>query len=126
MTLSRLGNYSQIIPYMYYTSSDIQQMAGLMHAKLQEMIKAKKDIQNALFIQATSSEAMSLAMNTVPQSLVTKLKTIGKQYLNKTSKKDVDIMCVAMAVGTILKELDNGNTSYVTNSAIASLMNELQ
>ena len=111
---------------MYYTSSDIQQMAGLMHAKLQEMIKAKKDIQNALFIQATSSEAMLLAMNTVPQSLVTKLKTIGKQYLNKTSKKDVDIMCVAMAVGTILKELDNGNTAYVTNSAIASLMNELQ
>ncbi len=125
MVLSRLGNYSQII-HMYYTSSDIQQMAGLMHAKLQEMIKAKKDIQNALFIQATSSEAMSLAMNTVPQSLVTKLKTIGKQYLNKTSKKDVDIMCVAMAVGTILKELDNGNTAYVTNSAIASLMNELQ
>ena len=111
---------------MYYTAKDVQQMAGLMQAKLHDLIQTKKSIQNSLFVQATSSEAMALAANTVPQSLVSKLKTIGRQYLNNTPKKDFDIVCVAMAVGTILKELDNGNTSYVTNSAIASLMNELQ
>lgn len=111
---------------MYYTATDVQQMDGLMRAKSPDIIQAKKSIQNSLFAQATSSEAIALAANTVPQSLVNKLKTIGRQYLNNTPKKDVDIVCVAMAVGTILKELDNGNTFYVTNSAIASLMNELQ
>lgn len=111
---------------MYYTASNVQEMAGLMRAKLTDMIQAKKDIQNSLYAQATSSEAMALAMNTVPASLVSKLKSIGKQYLKGTARKDVDVLCVSMAVGTIIKELDNGNTSHVTNAAIASLMNELQ
>ena len=93
---------------MYYTASNVQEMAGLMRAKLTEMIQAKKDIQNSLLAQATSSEAMALAMNTVPASLVSKLKTLGRQYLNKTARKDVNVLCVAMAVGTIIKELDNG------------------
>lgn len=111
---------------MYYTATDVQQMVGLMHARWYDIAQTKKSMQYFLSQVATSSEAKALAANTVPKSLVTTLKTIGRLYLSYTPKKDFDIACVAMAVGTILKELDNGNISYVTNSAIASLMNELQ
>lgn len=49
----------------------------------------------------------------------------GKYYLVKTQKTDSDIFCVALAVGTILKELNDGDTSYVSNQSIANYMNEL-
>lgn len=111
---------------MFYSALDVQQMNCLLSAKLLEMIQAKKDIQNSVLPRVTTAESWSLAMNTVPKTLIDKVMDVGKEYLNKTAKKDADYLCIAMAVGTILKELDNGNTTYVSYSGLASLMNELQ
>lgn len=72
---------------MHYTESDLQQMTGLLQAKLLDMIQAKKDIQNAVLPSVSSAESWALAMNTVPQSLVDKVMNEGKKYLNKTEKK---------------------------------------
>lgn len=111
---------------MHYTESDLQQMTGLLQAKLLDIIQAKKDIQNSVLPNVSSAESLALAMNTVPQSLVDKVMNEGKKYLDKTEKKDADYLCVAMAIGTILKELDNGNTTYVSYLGLATLMNTLQ
>ncbi len=108
---------------MRYTEFDIPRLSSLVNISF--AIQAKKDIQNQLFAQATQSEAIQLSRDIVPESLVSKLKSITRSYLNRTSRSAVDVYAVALAAGTIIKELDNGNTRHVTNSAIANLMNEI-
>ncbi len=48
----------------------------------------------------------------------------GKLRLAKIQKTETNIFCIALAVGTILKELHE-DTSYVSNQAIANYMNQL-
>ena len=108
---------------MRYTEFDIPRLSSQVNISF--TIQAKKDIQNQLFAQATQSEALQLSQDIVPQSLVSKLKSITRSYLNKTSRNAVNVYAVAIAAGTIIKELDNGNTRHVTNSAIDNLMNEI-
>ena len=108
---------------MRYTEFDIPGLSSQVNISF--AIQAKKDIQNQLFAQATQAEDLQLSRDIVPESLVTKLKSISRSYLNRTNKNAADVYAVALAAGTIIKELDNGNTRHVTSSAIANLMNEI-
>ncbi len=108
---------------MQFTEYDIPALSRQLNINF--AIQAKKDIQNQLFVQATQTEALQLARNIVPESLIVKLMSISRSYLNRTRKSSVDVYAVALAAGTIIKELDNGNTKHVTNAAIAALMNNL-
>ena len=112
---------------MFFTESDIPSLSQQLRYELglDFAIQAKKDLQNQLFIQATQMEALALAQNTVPDSLLSKLMSITRTYLSRLTKSPVEVYAIALAAGTIIKELDNGNTAHVTNSAIAKLMNEI-
>lgn len=106
---------------MDYTALDIQFLSRDLD--LNYAIQAKKDIQNRVLPQITSAETIQLAMDQLPGSLVSKVKAVGKSYLR--SRRDTDVYAVALAIGTIIKELDNGNTEHVTSPAVAELMNWL-
>lgn len=106
---------------MNYTALDTQFLSR--EVDLNHLIQAKKDIQNKMLPQVTQAETMQLAMDRLPDSLVSKVKAIGKSYLR--SRRDTEVYAVALAVGTIIKELDNGNTKHVTGPAVAELMNWL-
>jgi len=106
---------------MEYTALDTQFLSR--EFDLNKAIKAKKDIQNIAMAQVTQGEALQLSQDRLPQSLVEKVRAVGKTYL--TSRRDTDVYAVALAVGTIIKELDNGNTSHVTGPAVAEIMNWL-
>ena len=106
---------------MEYTAMDIQFLTKDLD--LNKAIKAKTDIQNAVLANVTQEETILLASDRLPETLVSKVKAKGKSYL--TSRKDTDVYAVALAVGTIIKELDNGNTRHVTSPAVAELMNWL-
>lgn len=106
---------------MNYTALDTQFLSR--EVDLNYLIQAKKDIQNKMLPQVTQAETMQLAMDRLPGTLVSKVKAIGKSYLR--SRRDTEVYAVALAVGTIIKELDNGNTKHVTCPAVAELMNWL-
>lgn len=106
---------------MNYTALDIQFLSKELD--INYAIQAKKDIQNKVLSQVTQAEALQLAMNRLPDSLVSKVKDVGKSYLH--SRRDTEVYAVALAIGTIIKELDNGNTDHVTSPAVAKLMNWL-
>lgn len=106
---------------MLYTALDIQFLSKELD--INQAIQAKKDIQNKVLSRVSDLETLQLAMNQLPDSLVSKVKAVGKSYLR--SRRDTEVFAVALAIGTIIKELDNGNTKHVTNPALAELMNWL-
>lgn len=112
---------------MYTINDVITQIAVLRYNPVgfTNAIKAKKQIQECMLQYVTEAERSMLAKNIVAETLVEKVKNSGKYHLNQSLKTTQDIFIIAMAIGTILKELDNENEKYVSYQSIANIMNEL-
>lgn len=89
-------------------------------------IKAKTDIQMTVLSKITMPEKIMLSKDIVATSLENKVIDTGKEYWKqKNSTDEMQLFAVALAVGTILKELDNGNEKYVSNEGVLEIINRL-
>ncbi len=92
----------------------------------EKTIALKLNFQQKLVESATRLEAETLLQNRIALSLKDKLFDIGREYIRLYAPlDDQTIYCIAMCIGTILKELDNGNAAYVTEEGILDIMNAL-
>ena len=85
-------------------------------------IQLKNGIQQKLVNEISLSETLDLQNNIVSHSL--RDKVIGLCSSCSNPNDELSLYCAAMVAGTILKELDNGNTEYVTNRGLLSIINQ--
>lgn len=90
------------------------------------MIAAKESIQQAMLKVISLEERLSLSRDILEESLIRKVIYEATAYKESfRASTEEDLFCIAMATGTILKELDNGNTEYVSYPYLAELMNKI-
>lgn len=108
-----------------YTEIDIQRLLPYVSGNLLDTITAKKRIQETMAATVSNEERVALSNDILLNSLINRVVQIAATYADTTGKDDSNLICIAMATGTILKELDNGNTSYVSYPYLAKIMNQL-
>lgn len=109
-----------------YTEFDAQRLLSLARFRFVDMINAKNAIQQAMWCVISFDERMSLSQDILEDSLISKVLNEAQKYATTHGlSSDVDKVCVAMAAGTILKELDDGNTEFVRYPYLASIMNQI-
>lgn len=109
-----------------FSAADAQRLinsAGL--SRILESIQAKKDIQQLMLRSITNEERNALAKNILLDSLIARVIQSAKLYSFSFGSSDSDKSCIALATGTILKELDNGNGKYIAPDYLAKIMNQL-
>ena len=81
-------------------------------------------MQKILIDQITNSELLDVQRNNVNQSIVEKMFVIASSNLRLIGKTNENAYCIAMAAGTILKELFE-DQSFVTSNGIMIIVNKL-
>lgn len=105
-----------------YTEIDIQRLLPYVSGNLLDTITAKKRIQETMAATVSNEERVALSNDILLNSLINRVVQIAATYADTTGKDDSNLICIT---GTILKELDNGNTSYVSYPYLAKIMNQL-
>lgn len=91
---------------------------------LQLMIEQKSSIQRVLANQVTTSEAIDVANNKFNKDVYDKLIRIGQSKMQNIGYSELNLFCIAMAIGTILKELFE-DTSFVSGGKLSEITNLL-
>lgn len=108
-----------------YQEYEVKVAYQSVRSRMVEMIQAKNRIQTIMVATMSYEERMSLSMGSLCESLIEKVIILGGAYCkNNLGGSLEDKLCAAMATGTILKELDDGNTNYVSYSYLTKLVNE--
>ncbi len=119
-----LGNYSHLNPHIMYQENEVRAALQSIQFRIYEMIEAKKRIQTIMAATISSDERIALSRDILCDSLIEKVIMLGTAYCkNNVGSSLQDKVCIAMATGTILKELDGGNTDYVSYSYLTKLVN---
>lgn len=108
-----------------YTETDTQRLMPYVSDNLLQTITAKKRIQETMAATISNEERVALSNDILLNSLINRVVQIASTYVKTIGNDEVNLICVAMAAGTILKELDDGNTNYVSYSYLAKIMNQL-
>lgn len=91
---------------------------------LPKMIEYKKSIQTKVLDIATQEELLYVVACKTNQSLIDKLIHLAhKEWINEGDA--ASLYCVAMAVGTIIKEFDWG-TYYISPEGLYELATRIQ
>ena len=107
------------------TIERVKQLTDVFSANPQYMqmaIMLKNGIQQKLMSEISQNEALALSRDIVMPSLKEKVINLCRQSSNPND--ELSLYCAALVAGTILKELDNGNTEYVTNQGLLSIINQ--
>lgn len=90
---------------------------------INEMIRIKSSIQSLIIPQLTLEEKNSIRLSTLNHNVIAKLVNLGKlEYANNPLRSDTLAFCIAMAIGTIIKEYDWG-LNYVMQDGIIAIAN---
>ena len=89
-----------------------------------KMINYKKSIQTAILDRLTSSEMYDIRDSKINDSVIAKLVILGAEHF-KLMPNTQTLYCIAMAVGTIIKEY-GWDTTYVTSPNLYELANKIQ
>ena len=108
-----------------YSAADAQRLVNTIGPRIFETIQAKKDIQQLMLKSITNDERNALAKDILLDSLITRVIQSAKLYGFSFGSTDSDKACIALATGTILKELDNWNVKYIAPDYLAKIMNQL-
>ena len=95
------------------TVTELKEIATIWFATpeaIQLTIEQKSSMQVELVEQSTTQESWDVLANEFNQGLYNKLIKIGQCRVNMIGCTDLNKYCIAMAVGTILKELFEDNT----------------
>lgn len=91
---------------------------------LPKMVEYKKSIQTKVLDIATQEELLCVAVSQINQGLINKLVHLAhKEWINEGDA--ASLYCVAMAVGTIIKEFDWG-TYYISLEGLYELATRIQ
>jgi len=91
---------------------------------LRLMIEQKSSMQIELVKQSTNSESMDVLYNKFNQGIYDKLILIGQSRMKSLGYSEQNLFCIAMAIGTILKELFE-DTSFVSGGKLSEITNLL-
>lgn len=103
------------------TSQEVMQNITLAFPK---MINYKKSIQTAILNQLTLTELYDIRDSIMNEDVIKKLAVLGSEHF-KLMPNAQTLYCIAMAVGTIIKEYEWG-TYYVTSPGLYELANKIQ
>jgi len=90
----------------------------------QLIIGKKSSMQKTLIDQLTNSELLDIQKNKVNQSIVDKMIVIAASNLSLIGKNNENAYCIAMASGTILKELFE-DQSFASSEKLLEIVNKI-
>jgi len=90
----------------------------------QLIVKEKSSMQKILIEGLSNTELLDVQKSTINQSIVDKMIKIAANHVAVIGASKENSYCIAMAAGTILKELFE-DQSFVTSSGIMKIMDEI-
>lgn len=109
------------------TIENIKQLGLLIFqnpSMFQLIIETKSSMQKTLIDQLTNSELLDVQKNKVNQSVIDKMVAISAKNLSQIGKSNENAYCIAMAAGTILKELFE-DQSFATSEKLLVIANRI-
>jgi len=109
------------------TIENIKQLGLLVFQNpimFQLIIETKSSMQKILIDELTNSELLDVQKNISNQSIIDKMVAISAKKLSQIGRTNENTYCIAMAAGTILKELFE-DQSFATSEKLLEIANRI-